>query len=77
MKVSVIRKGNRIKVDVWDENTMKRSITLTVTENCDSSEGIDVVECELVVGSAIITADGESVTVRNKVGDEIAVYLAE
>jgi hypothetical protein len=76
MKVSVVRKENRIYVDVWDEDKMEKPITLTVTETCDS-EGNHVVECELVVGSAIISADWETVTVRNKFGDEIAVYLVE
>jgi hypothetical protein len=76
MKVSVVRKENRIYVDVWNEDKMEKPITLTVTETCDS-EGNDVVECELVVGSAIISADGETITVRNKFGDEIAVYLVE
>jgi hypothetical protein len=76
MKVSVIRRENQIQIDVWDEDKMEKPITLTVTETCDS-DGYDVVECELVVGGAFITADGEVVTVRNKFGDEIAVYLAE
>jgi hypothetical protein len=76
MKMSVIRKENQIQIDVWDEDKMEKPITLTVTETCDS-EGNSVVECELVIGSAIISADGEVVAVRNKFGDEIAVYSAE
>jgi hypothetical protein len=74
MKVSVVRKENKIQIDVWDDEKMSRAITFTVAETYDS-EGNDLVECELVVGSAIITADGETVTVRNKFGDEVITYL--
>jgi hypothetical protein len=75
MKVSVIRKENQIQIDVWDEEKMKKSITLTVTETFDPES--DGIECELVVGDAIISANEEVVTVRNKFGDEIAVYFIE
>jgi hypothetical protein len=74
MKVSVVRKGNQIQVDIWDENLPSvRSITLTVKEvREEEREGL---ECELVAGSAIISADDEAVVVRNKFGDEVITYL--
>jgi hypothetical protein len=73
MKVSVSRKGNEVQIDIWDENLTSRSITLTVKEVRDEDrEGL---ECELVVGSAIISADDESVVVKNKFGDEVITYL--
>jgi hypothetical protein len=46
---------------------------LTVKEVRD--EDSERLECELVMGSAIITADGEAVVVRNKFGDEVITYL--
>jgi hypothetical protein len=73
MKVGVVRRGNQIQVDIWDENLASRSITLTVKEvREEDREGL---ECELVVGSAIISADDESVVVKNKFGDEVITYL--
>jgi hypothetical protein len=75
MKVSIVRKGNEVQIDIWDENLTSRSITLTVKEVRD--EDSERLECELVMGDAIITADGDAVVVRNKFGDEIAVYPAE
>jgi hypothetical protein len=73
MKVSVVRKGDEVKIDIWDENLTGRSITLTVKEVRD--EDSERLECELVMGSAIITADGEAVVVMNKFGDEVITYL--
>jgi hypothetical protein len=73
MKVSFVRKGSEVQIDIWDENLASRSITLTVREvRKEDKEGL---ECELVVGSAIITADDEAVAVRNKFGDEVITYL--
>jgi hypothetical protein len=73
MKVSVVRKGNEVQIDIWDENLASRSITLTVKEVKD--EDSERLECELVMGDAIITADGDTVVVRNKFGDEVITYL--
>jgi hypothetical protein len=73
MKVSVVRKGNEVQIDIWDENLTSRSIILTVKEVRD--EDSERLECELVMGDAIITADGDSVVVRNKFGDEVITYL--
>ena len=73
MKVSVSRKDDRVHVDIWDENLANRSITLTVKEVMDGDG--ERLECELVVGDAIITADGDTVSVRNKFGDEVITCL--
>jgi hypothetical protein len=76
LKVNIGRKDGRMSIDIWDdEGRLRRSITLTVAEICDS-DGDDRIECELVVGSAIVIADEETVTVKNKLGDEITILLA-
>jgi hypothetical protein len=73
MKVSVVRRGNEVQIDIWDENLASRSITLTVKElREEERKGL---ECELVVGSAIVSADDESVVVKNKFGDEVITYF--
>jgi hypothetical protein len=76
MKVSVVRKGNEVQIDIWDENfPSDRSIILIVREvREEDREGL---ECELAVRSAVISVDDEAVVVKNKFGDEVITSLRD
>jgi hypothetical protein len=77
LKANISQGNGRMSIDVWDEEgRLRRSITLTVAEVCDSDGG-DRIECELVIGNAVIVADEEAVTVKNKLGSEITIYLPD